>query len=36
MLLDRIGNEGVHEARHVLVPNEFISRASVGPPKRNA
>jgi LacI family transcriptional regulator len=36
MLLDRIGNDGVHEARRVLVPNEFTSRASVGPPKREA
>jgi LacI family transcriptional regulator len=34
MLLDRIGHDGVHEPRRVLVPNEFISRASVGPPKR--
>ncbi len=36
MLLDRIRNGGSHEARSVLVPNEFISRASVGPPKRSA
>jgi LacI family transcriptional regulator len=32
MLLDRIRNEEVQEARRVLVPNEFIPRASVGPP----
>ncbi len=34
MLLDRIRNDGAHEARHVLVPNEFVARASVGPPGR--
>lgn len=32
MLLDRLRNEDVHEPRHVLVPNEFIARASIGPP----
>jgi LacI family transcriptional regulator, galactose operon repressor len=36
MLLDRIRNDGAHEARSVLVPNEFISRASIGPPKQKA
>ena len=34
MLLDRIRNDGPHERRRVLVPNEFIPRASVGPPRR--
>jgi LacI family transcriptional regulator len=34
MLLDRIRREGAHEARRVLVPNEFIARASVGAPGR--
>jgi len=34
MLLDRIRSEGAREARRVLVPNEFIARASVGPPGR--
>ena len=34
MLLDRIRNDGPHEPRRVLVPNEFIPRASLGPPKR--
>ncbi len=34
MLLDRIRNDGPHEPRSVLVPNEFIPRASIGPPKR--
>ncbi len=34
MLLDRIRGGGAHEARRVLVPNEFIARASVGPPGR--
>jgi LacI family transcriptional regulator len=36
MLLDRIRNDGAHGARSVLVPDEYISRASVGPPKRKA
>jgi LacI family transcriptional regulator len=36
MLLDRIRNEDVHEPRRVLVPNEFVARASVGPPNRAA
>jgi LacI family transcriptional regulator len=34
MLLDRIRSEGAREARCVLVPNEFIVRASVGSPGR--
>jgi LacI family transcriptional regulator len=34
MLLDRIRKDGVREARHVLVPNEFIARASIGHPMR--
>ncbi|MCA1454223.1 LacI family DNA-binding transcriptional regulator [Bradyrhizobium sp. BRP22] len=34
MLLDRIRNHDVQEARHVLVPSEFIPRASVGPPRQ--
>jgi LacI family transcriptional regulator len=33
MLLERIRNDDVPEARRVLVPNEFIARASVGRPK---
>jgi LacI family transcriptional regulator len=32
MLLDRLRNEAVDEGRHVLVPNEFVVRASIGPP----
>ena len=36
MLLDRIRNGGSHEARSVLGPTEFISRASAGPPKHSA
>jgi LacI family transcriptional regulator len=36
MLLDRIRNGGSPEACSVLVPTEFILRASVGPPKRYA
>jgi LacI family transcriptional regulator len=35
MLLDRIRKDGVREARHVLVPNEFIARASIGRPMRS-
>jgi LacI family transcriptional regulator len=34
MLLERIRNDDVPEARRVLVPNEFIARASVGRPNR--
>lgn len=34
MLLDRIRKDGVYEARHVLVPNEFIARTSIGHPMR--
>lgn len=34
MLLDRIRNDGPREPRRVLVPNEFIPRASLGPPRR--
>lgn len=34
MLLDRIRNDGPHEPRRVLVPNEFIPRASLAPPRR--
>ncbi|MDI4231916.1 LacI family DNA-binding transcriptional regulator [Bradyrhizobium sp. Arg237L] len=34
MLLDRIRNRDVQEAHQVLVPSEFIPRASVGPPRR--
>ncbi|WP_225712390.1 LacI family DNA-binding transcriptional regulator [Bradyrhizobium semiaridum] len=36
MLLDRIRNDAPHEPRRVLVPNEFIPRASLGPPKHKA
>jgi LacI family transcriptional regulator len=36
MLLDRIRNDAPREARRVLVPNEFIARASVGRPGRAA
>lgn len=36
MLLDRIRNDAPDEARRVLVPNEFIARASVGRPSRAA
>lgn len=32
MLLDQIRNRHAREARHVLVPSEFVVRASVGPP----
>lgn len=35
MLLDRIRNRNVWEARRVLVPCEFIPRASIGQPKRS-
>jgi len=34
MLLDRIRNHDIRESRRVLVPSEFISRASIGPPGR--
>jgi len=34
MLLDRLRNDGVHEPRHVLVPNEFVVRGSIGPPHK--
>jgi LacI family transcriptional regulator len=32
MLLDRMGSEKAREAHHVLVPNEFILRSSIGSP----
>jgi LacI family transcriptional regulator len=32
MLLDRIRSDEVHEPRRVLVPNQFIARASIGAP----
>ena len=33
LLLDRLRAKAPQEGRHVLVPNEFILRASVGPPR---
>jgi LacI family transcriptional regulator len=34
MLLDRIRSDEAHEPQRVLVPNEFIARASIGAPPR--
>ena len=36
MLLDRVRNRDIREPRHVLVPSEFIIRASVGPCRAHA
>jgi LacI family transcriptional regulator len=33
LLLDRLRGDGPATGRHMLVPNEFILRASVGPPR---
>jgi hypothetical protein len=35
MLLDRIRSDEVHEPQRVLVPNEFIARASIGAPPQH-